>query len=148
MMYNNIALLVGHMVGDYLFQNHWMAVHKSALGWRGTWPCFVHCTLYSLAVAFCVGAGGWTPDNPNLPAFWMILGIAFVTHYPIDRLGLAGTWMRTLRQTQLDDVAEVDSTGEIERFHVRGLFWAPVYIVVDNTLHLVLMWVALSWLGN
>ena len=40
--------------------------------------------------------------------------------------------------------------GRIDKIFVnkRHYFIAPVYIAVDNTLHLVLMWVLLSFLGE
>ena len=41
-------MLIGHLVGDYLLQNDWMAENKAkhkGLGWL---TCAVHCLLYTM----------------------------------------------------------------------------------------------------
>jgi hypothetical protein len=63
-------MIVGHMVGDYLLQNHWMALNKK----KASLPCAVHCLVWTLAVATCSGC--WS----LLPLFWL-----FATHFAIDR---------------------------------------------------------------
>ena len=41
-----VNLLFGHLVGDYLLQNKWIAMNKSG----NTFKCFIHCIIYT----FCV----------------------------------------------------------------------------------------------
>jgi hypothetical protein len=87
-MYNQTLTLaiVGHLVGDYLLQNDWMAQNKK----RRSFPCFVHCALWTLAV--CAFAGWW-----SLPA----LAVLFVTHFMQDRTQVVVFWMtRINRQPQ------------------------------------------------
>jgi len=45
-------MLLGHLVGDYLLQNNWMALGKSKYNGMGWLTCTVHCVLYTLAVCF------------------------------------------------------------------------------------------------
>ena len=112
-----LALLVGHMVGDYLLQNDWMAKNKGQRTVDGCFVCAIHCAVYAAAVATCLWLAGVS---------WMAMyGMAFITHYPIDRYGLAKRWMDIYGQTK------------------EGPFFPPVYIGVDNGLHLLLMWLLL-----
>lgn len=77
--------VIGHLVGDYLLQNDWMALHKKQSDFR----CAVHCALWTLAV--CVFAG-WTA-----PVIWALL---FAAHYGQDRTNVVAWWMDTMGQRQ------------------------------------------------
>ena len=57
-LYAFTASMLGHFVGDYVFQNQWMAINKSKPGWPGHLACTVHVLLYTTAVALFVG---WHP---------------------------------------------------------------------------------------
>jgi hypothetical protein len=46
-----MELLVAHLVGDYLFQNRWMALNK----YKNAWICFLHSFIYALSVAVLLG---------------------------------------------------------------------------------------------
>lgn len=43
-------MFVGHLVGDYLLQNQWMAINKSSKGWFGHLTCTTHVACYMLAI--------------------------------------------------------------------------------------------------
>lgn len=43
--------LVGHLVGDYLIQNDWMALNKK----QSSLHCAVHCGLWTLSVILFAG---------------------------------------------------------------------------------------------
>lgn len=77
--------IIGHLVGDYLLQNDWMALHKK----QSDVHCAVHCALWTLAV--CVVAG-W-----SAPAIWLVL---FIAHYAQDRTNVVAWWMDTIGQRQ------------------------------------------------
>lgn len=104
---------IGHLVGDYLLQNDWMAMGKKS----STFICSVHCLLWTLAVYFCQAA-----DRP-----WPIwtLPILFLTHFAQDRTELVRWWMEHKGQ--------------------RGFASVPMapwsLIVVDNVLHLFVLWI-------
>lgn len=124
---DGFGLLVGHAIGDFIFQNDWMAKNKTnpwVSSWRqekwllGHITCTVHCLCYTLAVWAC--SYWWMP--------WWGLLACFVIHWPIDRFRLAAWWMN----------------------HVSGQkFFAskehPMFpwsiVVVDNTFHLLTLFV-------
>ena len=141
-MYNNIALFLGHLIGDYILQNDDMAINKSKPSYEGLLPCIKHCTYYALSVAFCVLGGGWRLiiGQTTYNYQWSLLAaflIAYITHYPIDRHSLAKKWMKKIGQS-----TDFEKANEIRKY-----FIAPVYIAVDNTMHLFLMWLLFSLLG-
>lgn len=75
---NLAAAIIGHMVGDYLLQNDWMAANKT----KSTPVCVVHAALWTLAVVVCGSV--WNP--------WAVLWL-FGTHLVIDRFRLAAKAM-------------------------------------------------------
>lgn len=79
------AAIIGHLVGDYLLQNDWMALHKKSNSFR----CGIHCALWTLAV--CLFAG-W--HN------WIITLILFFTHFAQDRTNIINWWMDRIGQHQ------------------------------------------------
>lgn len=103
------SLILAHLVGDYVLQNDWQAQNKT----RYHVPCIVHVLLYTLAFVVIVEASGGWPT-------WAYGAIA-ATHYPVDRYGLAGRWMRNVSGQK----GFADGMGP----------WS--IIVVDNTFHLI-----------
>jgi hypothetical protein len=133
-----LGLLVGHLLGDYILQNDWMAANKTGPGpepnidnplrflttehreWCERWEisfyaCTIHCLLYTLAVWAC--SFWWMP--------WWGLAVCFAAHWPIDRFRLARLWM--VHVSGQKDFA----TGPLAPWSV---------IVVDNTLHLLTLY--------
>lgn len=113
-------LLLGHLIGDWMLQTDWMARNK-----RGRWwslECVVHCLVYTVAVASVV----WFVDHSAISPSQ--LGLVFVTilisHWLIDGFNLADLWGRFINQTQAD--------------YVR--------IVVDQTMHLIVLGMVASFL--
>lgn len=78
-----ISALVGHLVGDYLLQNDWMALNKKT----STLHCVVHCAIWTACV--CLFAGWYQP--------WVI-GVLFATHFAQDRTGIIRWWMSVVGQ--------------------------------------------------
>lgn len=156
---NWFGLLLAHLVGDYIVQNDWMAANKSnphpgpepktrpvgtSCGeiagnifagvreskayherfavWRlGHAACAAHCTAYTLAVwAF---SWWWMP--------WWGLAVCWLAHYPIDRFGLAKLWMKHV-------------SGQAV-FAEKMAPWS--IIVVDNTAHLLTLWLIAVFAG-
>lgn len=135
-----LSLLLGHLVGDYLLQNDWLAKGKSKAGIEGMCICVLHCIIYAVVVATFITLDGWrcsaftrTQDILFLSAFdysWLYaLSIAFITHYPIDRLSIGSKWMALYGQTK------------------EGPFAPLIYVAVDNSMHLVLMYMLFRSLG-
>lgn len=135
---DGFTLLLGHLVGDYIVQNDWMAQNKTnphpgimpplgsynqevswikgLVDWKtGNIACLVHCFFYTIAV-ICF--------NPH----WITLAgalICGVIHYPVDRFRLAAWWMKNVSwQTQF-------ATGPLAPWSV---------ILVDNIFHLITLY--------
>lgn len=64
------GLLIGHLIGDYIIQNDYLALNKT----KNSLICLLHCLLYTLAVWLC--ACWWMP--------WWGLVVCFATHFPIS----------------------------------------------------------------
>ncbi len=81
-------LLVGHLVGDFLLQNRWMAEGKTAR-WL---PLLVHSTVYTITVTvFAMAAGGLT---------WRGVLIVFLAHLVLDRRVFVNWWAKNITQAQ------------------------------------------------
>lgn len=74
--------LIGHLVGDYLLQNDWMALGKKS----SSFVCAVHCAIWTACVCLAAGLG--------LVPF----AVLFATHFIQDRTGIVVWWMRLIGQ--------------------------------------------------
>ncbi|MGE5396709.1 MAG: DUF3307 domain-containing protein [Chitinophagales bacterium] len=81
------ALLVGHLVGDFLFQTHWMAENKNTK----LWPLFVHSLVYTLTVyAFSWLTGGIS--------YWG-MAIIFLSHFLLDQRSFTRWWLDNISKS-------------------------------------------------
>lgn len=64
-----------HILGDYITQNHWMAINKTKATLTGYLACFIHCVLYSLPFLIIASP--------------MAVCIIFISHFIIDKYRLA-----------------------------------------------------------
>jgi hypothetical protein len=116
-------LVVGHLVGDWLLQNDWMAMHKRQR--LGTLAGIVHYAIYTLTIT-----GSLWLSNARGKNLRLYLGagvIVFVTHWLIDGTDCVQWWMRLYRQSDLD----------------------VIYLMVDQVLHVVvLVFLAVFFVGN
>lgn len=76
------AMLVGHLAGDYILQNRWMALNKE----KRIGPLAVHSAVY----AACVAA--FALPVQTLPMGGILL--IFISHMVLDRRSLVRWWMR------------------------------------------------------
>lgn len=111
--------IVGHLVGDYLAQNDWMALNKKAAGWHGLLACAVHCTLWTAAVLMF---SGWYA-LPRETLAWLIPSL-WLTHFAQDRTKIINGWMWLIGQSKFSG----PPLGP----------WS--IIVVDNVWHIVTLW--------
>lgn len=107
-------LLLGHLIGDYLFQTSWMAANK-AKNWAAL---LTHSFVYTLAVGIVAwfGFGGLS--------IWGLL-LVFGLHVFLDRRTFVAWWVRTV----------MTSTG-------KESCWLS--IVVDQVFHLIVLVIALQ----
>lgn len=69
-------LLIAHLVGDYLFQNRWIALNKH----KNYWICILHSLINAVSVWIICGFYGWK------------LGLIFLSHYYIDYFRIGAKW--------------------------------------------------------
>lgn len=117
--------IIGHLVGDYLLQNDWMALNKKVPGTFGNFACVVHCEIWSLAVILF---SGWY-HSPHLSVLCAVL---FLSHYIQDRTHIIRFWMtRINRQPKFVEPPMAP--------------WS--LIVVDNVWHIVTLTAIWSFLA-
>lgn len=115
-------LLLGHLVGDYLFQTNKMAHKKAQSGREGLLWCAMHAAVYTACVCLFL----WTAKP-------LVIGLIFFSHWPLERYGLGAKWVRYINGLDVSGAFKTNNP-----LLVAEAFFVP--IVVDNTLHLVLMW--------
>lgn len=106
-------LLIGHFIGDYLFQTKWMAAGK-ATQWL---PLLTHVAVYTAVITLIawIGFGG-------LSVFGVV--IIFLSHVLFDRRGFIQWWVNTI-------TTPPDSEKK----------WLT--IMTDQTFHLIILGVVL-----
>ncbi|MGA9290739.1 MAG: DUF3307 domain-containing protein [Anaerobacillus sp.] len=108
-------LLLAHLIGDYLFQTKWMALHK-----HNQWlPLLTHVSIYT----FMIGVTAWLAFG-GLSFFQ--LSFVFVTHLILDRRTFVVWWTETVMQNA-----------------DPGSRWLTV--VVDQVFHLIVIGIILTF---
>jgi hypothetical protein len=111
-------LLIGHLVGDWLLQNDWMAQGKRKA--FVTLPGFVHFAVYTIVIMIILRFCGNLNETPT---YYFGLGILiFVSHWLIDATNLVDVWMRLYKQSNL----------------------LMMRIMVDQILHILILAVVVS----
>lgn len=123
-------MLLGHLIGDYLFQTDKMALNKSKNSLYGWLMCFIHTMIYSSTICIMM-------NKPDTKWFFLV----FMSHFPIDKFSLANYWMKMMGKiTPMDYYKQFKYDVVNPMDHLTASFSSIVYCVVDNTLHLVLMY--------
>jgi hypothetical protein len=128
-------MLLGHLTGDYLLQNQFMALNKSKNTFNGWFAAIVHCILYTFAVCLFM----W-----NFQPIWIF--VVFCSHFFIDKFGFAEIYMKYVKGNGLRDyINEANrnsnyQNNDVGQDMITGGFKAVVYTLTDNTMHLILMW--------
>lgn len=124
-----LTIILAHLVGDYLFQSHWMATEKTTK-W---WPAIAHGLGYTLAYALLVTLNPW--------ALLIIGG----THVIIDRYRLAKHlgWLKNQigpKRTR-PSFSETMANGGYSK---ETPVWLANFLlfVTDNTVHLLINFAA------
>lgn len=113
-----ILAFFGHIIGDYFLQPQKMAIRKSS----NSLMCLTHVMIYTISV--CVMLWNWNP---------VVALSIFVPHFIIDRWSLGEAWLKLIGGRTVKDA--IEKTGAEREFAIA--FYAPVYIIVDNGLHLL-----------
>jgi len=123
-----LGILLVHLVGDYLFQTHWMAEEKTKR-WA---PAIAHGITYTIPYLLVTQS----------PAALLVIG---GTHIVIDRYRLARhlVWFKNQLAPRAFRPGHT-ATGYTEQTPA----WLAVWLMIacDNTLHLLINTAAVIWL--
>jgi hypothetical protein len=118
--------LIAHLFGDYIFQNHWMALNKT----KSSVACLIHVILYTIPFLFLT-------RSP------VALVIISGTHFIIDRWSLAKRWPAFWGVGCKGWVMSVlRYESPLESAPPFLAVWLT--IIVDNTIHLTINHFALA----
>lgn len=106
-------LLIGHLLGDWLFQNDWMARGKQQHLF--TLACTTHVIIYTVMIVGALYLSGAAGSGFLLNA--ALAATVFISHWLIDATDAAGHWTRFYRQSN----------------------HSFVRIMVDQTFHLLVL---------
>lgn len=123
--------LLCHLLGDYVFQSHAMAVRKTS---SGLWAS-IHALLYGVPYAALITA--YATSFWSGVVAWLVI---VVTHGLIDRYRVATYWCGWWGIGEAGQVWPSEGTGEAPPF-LR--VWLT--ILVDNILHLTINTIALIY---
>ncbi len=129
--------LIAHLVGDYVLQNHTMAKFKK----QHMGVAAVHAFFYGIPFMVLVPSA----------ASWLFI---VSTHAVIDHFGIAKYWCEFWGVGEVGSlplwVARVLKLPQetIEAMDTPSPVWLQVWllIIVDNTLHLAINYLAIGWL--
>lgn len=119
-----IPYTLAHFIGDFLFQNDWMAVNKK----KNSWICTVHVACYMLPfllvdISWCqfslIATQHWLQDRTNFVAWWC---------------KTIGSFQKELRHHALF------RNNQFERILPWGHF------IVDQIFHFIWMWVVITFI--
>ena len=129
-----ILLLFGHLLGDYLFQNDWMARQKK----EKLIPCMIHCIIYTLTVFILLIPLLWH-KHPFVSV--AIIICIFLSHIILDATHLIDRWFRFTRGRSWTRLEAFRANKDMEMEKIaRVVYTALVQTVADNTIHLILMY--------
>lgn len=123
-------MLLGHLVGDYILQNNWMALNKKA----NSTACIVHCLVWTCSVVLF------------LPEIWGSLLILFLpiflSHYVLDVSSFVDSFLDMIggrSYKSAEAYCERTDVSDAQRGYMRA-YTALVQTVADNTMHLLLLY--------
>jgi len=125
-----IALLLGHLVGDYFMQSDVMAINKRKNDWLGYVTCTGHCIVYTMWIVIFLKLFKIPVGFFSYTALFI-----FLTHFFPDKYGWASKWMKfygiTVPKKPLPSNRNVAFRRE---------YCIIIQVVIDNTMHLILMY--------
>lgn len=131
-----LIVLIGHCFGDYLLQPYKFAFYKKHNDFMGYMMCTAHCAIYKSSIIVPLTFLGY-PLNP----FHIIL--IFGTHFVIDKYPIIEKWVDFLAIRSWDYAYKTEDGGFNLSKKVEPLdtvvtsFGAIVYVVCDNTIHIL-----------
>lgn len=119
-----ISYVLAHFVGDFLFQNDWMAVNKK----KNSFVCTVHVFLYMLPFLL-------------VELSWFQFILIAIQHWIQDRTKFVSWWCRIMGsfQTELKHNALIGNNQ-----YSPILPWG--HFVVDQVFHFIWLWIVIDFI--
>lgn len=111
--------LLAHFLGDYVFQNDWIANEKT----KKTLPALLHVAIHGILFYFIVG-------------FSYALAVIVVTHFFIDRFRLAVYWIKLVNWNW-----KSKNFGFADDKPIWMSVW--LMIIYDNVFHILINTIAI-----
>ena len=146
-------LIMGHMMGDYLFQNNWMALNKKNK--KIAAPILVHCFVYTLCVMLWL-----LPElrNNGLIMNYCVFAFIFMSHFIFDRFQIIEGWLTLIKSRNYKQIGEQakevlsvpmvpteDNITKVMYLEFNVAYTALVMTIADNTAHLICMYFILKY---
>lgn len=137
-----IAMVVGHFVGDFVFQNDWMAQNKKKMNVLGWQSATTHCLVYTITVLCFI----YLAIKPELMYILRIAPFVFMSHFILDKFPVVEWYMKFFDKQNWDThlPTKYDSICWEEKMNaeqvVSAVFGAIVYVFLDQTVHLTMLY--------
>lgn len=134
-------LLMGHLTGDYLFQNNWMALNKK----KDFLAAIAHCYFYTICVGIFI-----YPELVRIAGKekYVIIFLLFLSHYVIDAFALIDKWLHLIggrSYANAEKYCKINTDLALQQY-MRS-YTSLVQTVADNTVHLLIMYVIIHLFG-
>lgn len=80
-----MEIILGHLVGDYLFQSDWMALNKKKNSFIGYIACIIHCLIWTFSIGIFI--------ELTLAQYVLI----FASHFAIDKYNFVKWYLNFFR---------------------------------------------------
>ncbi len=110
-----LLAIIGHLVGDFLLQNDWMALNKK----QNAGICAIHAAIWTLSVGLFTGWFFLQSDKASLIGL-----LLYITHFYQDKTNFITYWMDAIGQYRF-------RTGPLSPWSI---------VVVDQVWHIVTLW--------
>lgn len=117
-----IDQIICHLLGDYFFQNQWMAINKR----QSKWAALVHGVAYTLPFLLLT-------QNP------IALAAIAVSHSIVDHYSLARyvVWGQNQCSPYRYSFREMNGAGFVKDSQTPSFIQFFVYVMIDNTMHII-----------
>lgn len=135
------VIMIGHFIGDYFFQPRWISLYKKNNNVQGYSVCTFHCLLYTIIVYLCTFLTDYDMTG-------VVFSMIFMSHFIIDKYGIIEWWLKTTDTRSWDTyIRHLGWKQPMNKFQVVSTsFGAIVYVVADNTAHILLMYIIVKFM--
>lgn len=123
-------IIFSHILGDYYFQTQRMAILKGEDSIDGYAHCLIHSIIYSMCIFLPITMFYTSYFTSVIFGLWLFFGI-FFSHFYIDKYSLGAKFIKYIKGGP----------------DINHPFYPSIYIIIDNSAHLFLMWMILRFMG-